>query len=167
MNGYTIKTEPGVIPRYVVMFNGEVIGSHSSRAAAEAMRDSSAAARDEAPDDPFYVGFIECLYFVDTGEEGQPAADAEMSDKAKNAARRDCDMFQRDSAALLAAAYAAGDYDAVQAGRDFYFTRNGCGVGYWDRPQLKHDGIGERLSEAARNAGQFDIYEGDDGRIYA
>lgn len=164
-NGYTITTEPGVIPRYVVRFDGEIISSHSRMADAVAMRDASAAAREAAPDNDFFVGYVECLYFADTGEGDQPPADAELSDDARAACLRDCEAFQRDNAELLAQAYAR-EYDEVQAGRDFYFTRNGHGVGYRDRRELRADGLGERLTRAAHDAGETFPYAGDDGLIY-
>lgn len=52
---------------------------------------------------------------------------------------KDCETFQRVNAALLDSAYERDDYDSEQAGRDFWFTRNGHGVGYWDRTQLEND----------------------------
>ena len=54
----------------------------------------------------------------------------------------DCKAFQAMHAATLAQAYAMqlkqrnGDselYDEAQAGHDFWLTRNGHGVGFWDR----------------------------------
>lgn len=168
-NRYTVTRECDghPLPRYVVRFCGEFIGSHADKATADAMRDSSAAARRFAPHSAFFIGYIECLYFVDTGDAdgGQPPSDAELSDDARAACLRDCERFERDNAALLSLAYTR-DYDAAQAGRDFYFTRNGHGVGYWDRAELKADGLGERLSDAARNAGGAAATLGDDGLIH-
>jgi hypothetical protein len=57
----------------------------------------------------------------------------------------------------------SGQSDA-QTGHDFWLTRNGHGVGFWDR------GLGEvweTLSTASEHYGNFDLYVGDDGRIYA
>lgn len=48
----------------------------------------------------------------------------------------DCQAFQTGNAALLDLAYAR-NYEADQAGRDFWYTRNGHGVGYWDRKELE------------------------------
>lgn len=39
------------------------------------------------------------------------------------------------------------EYDETQAGRDLFYTYVGHGVGYWDREQLKRDGLGNRLSD--------------------
>lgn len=51
----------------------------------------------------------------------------------------------------------------LQAGRDFWLTRNRHGAGFWDRGL---GAIGERLSDAARIYGSVDLYVGDDGLIY-
>lgn len=78
----------------------------------------------------------------------------------------DCKAFEESAADLLAIAYTRGDYDEIQAGRDFWFTRNGHGVGFWDRQQLDADGLGDRLSKRARKFGNTDSYWGDDGSVY-
>ena len=37
-----------------------------------------------------------------------------------------------------------------QAGYDFWFTRNGHGVGFWDRPELYGSSISEDMTERAK-----------------
>ena len=168
--------------------------------------------------DSFTQGYVEALFF--TSEERlceESNGDRHMPDVAFDAATMesrflggdsfgfsdlapealasiiaDCAAFQRDNAALLAEAYAR-DYDATQAGRDYWFTRNGHGVGFWDREALKPQGddwdalrrpldtwspaesalhaklkaesLGERLSAACRHD-SVDAYLGDDGKVY-
>lgn len=51
----------------------------------------------------------------------------------------------------------------AQVGHDFWLTRNRHGAGFWDRGYGED---GDRLSEAAKVYGSFDLYVGDDGRIY-
>ena len=51
-----------------------------------------------------------------------------------------------------------------RAGYDFWLTRNGHGVGFWDRGL---DALGQRLSDAAEVYGSVDLYVGDDGLIYS
>jgi hypothetical protein len=91
---------------------------------------------------------------------------------------------------LLDLAYAR-DYDPEQAGCDYWFTRNGHGVGFWDRDALddqkdlwrelgsprigesawevyqsrKGESLGERLSKRCRYK-EVDMYRGDNGLIY-
>lgn len=140
--------------------------------------------------DPFTQGYIEALFFTEEErlcEESDGArhmpdvvintATMEsrfvggdsfgFSDLAPDALARiiaDCAAFQRDNAETLAEAYAR-DYDVEQAGRDYWFTRNGHGVGFWDREALDAEGLGERLSAACRYS-EVSPYLGDDGKVY-
>jgi hypothetical protein len=89
-------------------------------------------------------------------------------------AYEDCQDFQQSNDALLLVAYQfyrgngnanhpdAGSAEAC-AGHDFWLTRNGHGVGFWDRGMGP---VGDRLSEAAQAYGSVDLYVGDNGRIY-
>jgi hypothetical protein len=154
--------------------------------------------------DSFTQGYIEALFFTSEGpgvstrefktkvyqkrlEEGQAdgqlPGDVGFPDLAPETLARivaDCKGFQERNAALLQEAYDTDDYEAEQAGRDFWFTRNGHGVGYWDRKALEVNGIGDRLSaccgwrsntdrEADPTAlyfGEIDAYFGDDDKVY-
>lgn len=49
------------------------------------------------------------------------------------------------------------------AGHDFWLTRNGHGAGFWDRDL---GAIGELLTREAKAFGEFNLYIGDDGKIY-
>lgn len=122
----------------------------------EFILDTSGAESDFAKLSPFVQGYIEALYFTDEGpgsvEEWQapgfePAEGcfpsecgfADLAPEALERIKRDCAAFQTAAADLLALAYARPGYSEEQAGRDFHFTRNGHGVGYWDRKQLESD----------------------------
>lgn len=50
-----------------------------------------------------------------------------------------------------------------KAGYDFWLTRNGHGVGFWDRGL---GDLGQRLSDAAEVYSSVDLYPGDDGLVY-
>lgn len=121
---------------------------------------------------PFIAGYVEALFFTDSADpgiegEGLPRelGVGALSPDAWRRIFRDCRHFQQRARLTLAAAYAGGEYDESQAGRDFHFTRNGHGVGFWDRRQLA-DGLGDRLTRIAGRFGSVDSYVGDDGRIY-
>lgn len=105
--------------------------------------------------DEFTQGYIEAMFFtseapgVSTEEwqateehdEGSIPCDvgaADLADEALAAIVADCAKWQLDNAALLSEAYER-DYEPEQAGRDYWFTRNGHGVGFWDREQLEPD----------------------------
>ena len=77
----------------------------------------------------------------------------------------DCAAFQaQNSQSLYAAALADSNCDDERAGRDFWYTRTGCGCGFddgdWPAPYAKF------LTEASRNHGWPEVYVGDDRRIY-
>jgi len=77
--------------------------------------------------------------------------------------RQDCADFQEQNEKLLAEAYDHEKYDASYAGHDLWLSRNGHGAGYFDR---NLGDVGERLQDAARALGNFDLYVGDDGKIH-
>lgn len=51
------------------------------------------------------------------------------------------------------------------AGHDFWMTRNGHGVGFWDGDWPEP--AATILTVAAKACGQFELYRGDDGKIYS
>jgi hypothetical protein len=118
------------------------------------------AARGESD---FVLGFIEALLFTES-ESAYDAADwftderraeseagtisalpgdvgyIDIHPDSLAAIRKDCEDWQTENAEMLA--FACGPmsgYDEVQAGRDYWFTRNGHGVGFWDREELRRD----------------------------
>jgi hypothetical protein len=99
----------------------------------------------------------EVQHRVNEGQaDGNIPCDAGWGDIHPTTAERlqiDCFNFEAEAGPLLRKAYAR-DYDATQAGRDFWFTRNGHGVGFWDRTELDADGLGEALSDIARTYGE-------------
>lgn len=121
--------------------------------------------------DSFTQGYIEAAFFTNTGdaddaENGlENATFAELAPETLADIVADCAAWQAKHESLLALAYDRPDYSAEQAGRDYWFTRNGHGVGFWDRKQLDANGLSERLSQACRYS-QKDMYRGDNGLIY-
>ena len=97
-------------------------------------------------------------------------ANIEPATLAKMAA--DCAEFEQEQYDTLQTVYLfggnydetyGGDYDEVNAGHDFWLSRNGHGAGFFDR--------GEQLDwtylqNAAKERGEYDLYMGDDGVIY-
>ena len=83
----------------------------------------------------------------------------------------DCDQFQAQHGDLIRAAIDTGevvcgpDFDACErAAHDFWLTRNGHGAGFWDGDWPEP--MSDRLDEAAKAFGEFDLYMGDDGKIH-
>lgn len=75
----------------------------------------------------------------------------------------DCARFQVRAFAPLASSCRINGYDSTLAGHDFWFTRNGHGVGFWDRGL---GSLGEALTKISKKYGESDLYLGDDGKIY-
>jgi len=89
--------------------------------------------------DAFTQGYIEAMFFTDSGpEEGQlgDAGFADITPEALQLCLADCDRFQEQHSELLAAACACEGYGEERAGHDFWLTRNGHGAGFWDRQEL-------------------------------
>lgn len=116
--------------------------------------------------DAFTAAYIECIYFTETGDTDQPSSEVVMAAETIEAIKADCAAWQAANADRLDEAYDREGYDATRAGHDFWYTRNGHGVGFWCRDELEADGLGERLSDGAKAAGEVDVYEGDDGLLY-
>lgn len=116
--------------------------------------------------DRFTAAYIEAVFFTDTGDDGQPSREADLSGDALADIEADCRSFWRRFGCYVTTDIcneAFGD-PITQAGHDFHFTRNGHGVGFWEDewPECYRD----MLTKAAENYGPLDIYEADDGLIY-
>lgn len=74
----------------------------------------------------------------------------------------DCDVFRERNETDCR--LACEERDAERVGHDFLLTRNGHGVGFWDGDYS--DDLGERLTKASEAFGEFNLYIGDDGKIY-
>lgn len=131
-------------------------------------RGTAESARTFTSLDDFTKGYIEALFFTETSEELEDASFADLAPSALAEIMADCAAFQSKAADLLNLAYER-DYDATQAGRDFWFTRNGHGVGFWDRKPLEEDGLGDRLSKLCGWRTEWQEVNpcfGDDGLVY-
>jgi len=110
---------------------------------------------------------IEAMYFADTGEEGQPASDAEIHAETLLDIKADCRSFWRRFGCYIVAIENERHHkDYVErAGHDFWLTRNGHGAGFWDGDWPKcYESL---LTDGAKGYGPFEIYEDVRGRICA
>jgi hypothetical protein len=125
--------------------------------------------------DDFTRGYIEAAFFTDTstGDDAEMdlehASFAELAPDALAAMMADCRTFQERYADDLAEACDNGrinGYDIEAAGRDFWYTRNGHGVGFWDRDL---GDVGDKLSALCGWRTDFPsvaLYRGDDDLIH-
>ena len=93
----------------------------------------------------------------------------EWSEEAIKDIKKNCIDFMESNEADLKLYVAEIPYDPTQgtpydyAGHDYWLTRNGCGVGYWDRGLGE---LGKRLTEACDSYGSQDLEVGDHGKLY-
>lgn len=118
--------------------------------------------------DAFTRGYIEAMFFTSATPDDEELEHVTFSDLAPEALSEiiaDCTAFNLQADAWLHKAYTMEkpSYDMEQAGRDFWFTRCGHGVGFWDRGL---GATGEELSEIARKFGNRDMVLGDDKKVY-
>lgn len=90
---------------------------------------------------------------------------SDLAPETRQKMRDDAARFQKANKKLLREAYARG-YSKGRAGHDFWLTRNGHGTGFWDRDELEAGSLGDKLADATKKFGGFDLYVGDDGKIY-
>jgi hypothetical protein len=102
--------------------------------------------------DRFTAACIEALYFTETGDEGQPPADAELMTEDRLNLEADCRSFWHRFGCYVEAEQGQ---TIEQAGHDFWFTRNGHGVGFWDGDWPTY---GDLLTKGAEGYGEFDAW---------
>lgn len=106
--------------------------------------------------------YLEAVLFGEMDDDGEPLDKGygirDIEKSSINKAKKDLGKFLSKAQKLLD----EEDIDDEQVGHDFYFTRNGHGVGFWDR-DLKN---GDKLSKIATRMGEIYAYIGDDGKLY-
>ena len=123
--------------------------------------------RKLASNDEFTDSYIDTALWNSTG----PGSDMEsknldtqhLAPECKAQLHQDCQLFQRQHAKLLEEAYEAGASEE-RMGRDFWFGRNWAGTGFGDG-HIPYD-LGAKLTLAAHQFGEMNLYLGDDGLIY-
>lgn len=108
--------------------------------------------------------YLAAALWTESGDDGDAYAraytTADIAPHSRAIMRAECDEFIAHNWALIQET----GQSAEQCGHDFWLTRNGHGVGFWDRGYPV--ALGDALTRAARIAGSRDLYLGDDGRIW-
>ena len=119
----------------------------------------------------FTQATIEALYFTETGEDDQPAKDAEMDEECRLDIEADCRSWWRRygcfvmTEACICNRHGESHSKAAQAGHDFWLTRNGHGAGFWDGDWS--DNYATMFTKGAQEYGIFNVLKGDDGNIHS
>ena len=116
--------------------------------------------------DEFTRAYIECAIWTDesTQDESmiQATYDSEvwdienLSEEAADRMIADCKVFQYENRCYWVRVKEASD---SQAGHDFWVTRNGHGVGFWDRPKIYGEHMATYLTEKCGRWPQVYMYE--------
>ena len=113
--------------------------------------------------DKFTLAYIEAALWSETDDDGEPL-DAKysienISSETLREMRTDCERFQAANREHIPVGC------EEQAGHDFWLTRNGHGAGFWDGDWIEP--AASALDKAASAFGEFELYIGDDGQVWA
>jgi hypothetical protein len=131
---------------------------------------------------PFQLGYLTCALWSTNDESndsgGNPLDDSytidDIDPNCLDALCAECNAFETANQETIAGAeitlagtdsYATNSPEREQAGHDFWLTRNGHGVGFWDGDYSEPHAT--LLTAASEAFGTIDLYVGDDGKIYA
>jgi hypothetical protein len=116
----------------------------------------------------FFVGYVKTALWSSVDDDGDALdakySDDDLADATREQMRKDCNEFIDANAADLA----ASELSVIRCGHNFWLNRNGHGAGFWDDCDRSKPGQPEacnRLSDASRAAGTFDLCIGDGGKV--
>lgn len=118
----------------------------------------------------FFNGYVDALLCSSVDDDGEPLdlGGYQVSPEALARCLEGCTVFTAAAAEDLALYATARTHSMVYsasecAGHDFWLTRAGHGIGFWDRGLGE---LGDRLTAQCRSFPALDAYLGDDGRVY-
>ncbi len=107
-------------------------------------------------------GMLECALWSSTDFDGEPLDAAHGIQDIHPDTTASLIEDLRDFIEANSDDIAASGLDAAQVGHDFTLTRNGHGTGIWDRGLGE---LGDRLADAMRAYGSFDLWVDSEGKI--
>ena len=118
--------------------------------------------------DDFTQGYVEAAFFTDSNdpddsqEKLEFASFDQLDSETITTMVADCARFR---AVLPNAARSEISERQSEAGRDFWYTRNRHGVGYWDGdyPEI----AAKQLEQESKRFREIRLVRGDNGEIYA
>lgn len=122
----------------------------------------------------FRQGYIAAALFSSSDDEGEPLdsnySEDDFSPSLVAAIDRDCARFwarHGETVESCAESHTPGSPDdtaEAHAGRDFWYTREGRGCGFWDGDWPEP--AASELDKGAKRFSQADWYVRDDGMLY-
>lgn len=125
--------------------------------------------------DDFTLAYIEAALWSTNDESDESGGEpldknysvSDISEETLSEMVADCAKFQADNAELLTDEFCLTGLPAdEQGGHDFWLTRCGHGVGFWETFDWE-ESAGKKLTASAKGFGNVDLYLGDDGQIYS
>lgn len=115
-------------------------------------------------------GYKEAFIFAESARDHEGnfieyLDDYDFSSSADERIAQDVTAFCSANVAAISEAMSNGA-TANQIGNDLHFTRNGHGVGFWDRPEMYTTNTANRLTSAAEVMPDVSAYIGEDNLIY-
>jgi len=107
--------------------------------------------------DAMTEAYIDAIYFIEMGDDGQPEPGAPLCPNAKLEAWSACHRLRLACSGEID----LSQYDAAQIGHDLWLTRNGHGVGFWDRPEIYGVDNARTLTLMARAMGEHNAEFGE------
>lgn len=96
----------------------------------------------------FLQGYLEAAAFADAPEG---FTDLDFNAKSIKSARKDCASFlSMDSPLGKFKIYDHVGDNLIEAGRNFWYTRQGHGTGFWDSPEVWGEDISKALTTVAK-----------------
>ncbi len=123
--------------------------------------------------DSFTKQYIATALWSSTDDADEPLdrnySESDLAPTALEQIIADCAKFQAENEHLFTDEnnlHRGPDCDDAteRAGHDFWLTRNGHGVGFWDGGW--EEPAATQLTNAAHAFGECDLYVGDDGKLY-
>ena len=121
----------------------------------------------------FYLAYLEAAVWSSTDDDGEPLdrLDIDVSEETQSEMRADCDKFYDDNEHLITSENCLARIGQrfglfpvySQAGHDFWLTRNGHGVGFWETSDWEAE-AGEQLDNASKAFGEYYLFA-QDGEI--
>jgi hypothetical protein len=100
----------------------------------------------------FVAAYVEAIDFTDTGDTDQPEAGCDLDEDFYRESVIDCLSFYSRICCYLNSETGT----LSQAAHDFWFSRNGHGTGFWDRPEVYGEYLCDMLHKRAEGYGQVD-----------
>lgn len=100
--------------------------------------------------DAMVDAYIEAIYFTETGDDGQPDRNAELTEETRHEAWSACHRLRLACSGEIN----LSQYNPVQIGHDLWLTRNRHGAGFWDRPEIYGEENARILTLMARAMGE-------------